>query len=148
MQTNKCYPHHPKSQQYYQHRRKKCKKKLMKLNKHLKGATAQLNSSTSTHVVCMYRVWVWMCESLTTARASAMKKSSERALWRGSSTVILVGSWLRLFSMDMKSRQRGRSRVSSHALKSKRIMMLGKQTSRTTQQSVTSEKIGEMYSHI
>lgn len=62
-----------------------------------------------------------------------MKKSSDRALWRGSSTVILVGSWLRLFSIDMKSRHRGRSRVSSHALRSKDSTMLGKQTGRTTQ---------------
>lgn len=57
--------------------------------------------------------------SLTLAWASAMKKSSVRALCRGSSTVTLVGSWLRPFSIVMKSCHSGRSSVSSQALRRK-----------------------------
>lgn len=58
---------------------------------------------------------------LTLAWASAMKKSSVRALCRGSNTVTLVGSLLRSFSIVMKSCHSGRSRVSSQALHSKRF---------------------------
>lgn len=56
------------------------------------------------------------CTPLTLAWASAMKKSSVRALCRGSSTVTLVGSWFRPFSIVMKSCHSGRSSVSSQAL--------------------------------
>lgn len=60
------------------------------------------------------------CTPLTLAWASAMKKSSVRALCRGSSTVMLVGSWFRPSSIVVKSCHSGRSSVSSQALRSKR----------------------------
>lgn len=46
--------------------------------------------------------------------------------------MILVGSWLRPFSMDIKSCHKGRSRVSSQAL---RYQQRNKQTNKQTQEA-------------
>lgn len=50
------------------------------------------------------------------ALASAMKKSSVRARWRGSRTVMLVGSWIKPLSIVVKSCHSGRRSVRSQPL--------------------------------